>query len=29
MSVFVIGFIAGCIAMAMALHFTGGGGDRR
>jgi hypothetical protein len=27
MSAFLIGFIAGCIAMAVVRHFTGGGGD--
>lgn len=29
MSNFLIGFIAGCITMAVVLHFTGGGGDPR
>ena len=29
MSAFLIGFIPRCIAMAMVLHFTGEGGDRK
>jgi hypothetical protein len=27
MSAFLIGFIAGCIAAAVLMHFYGGGGD--